>query len=223
MTAITTYADQVAAEEAIRQLAPEARELTAIEAALGSEDHSVFLNEDAGLVYWAYQEPGEHEWTLDVLPAARAADLLDGALDSVRERLDNPEDYAHYRLIQPEEDFAALDELHDVQLVAVELVAVEEDDHTLQAADTTGWDPVVVVDAELCRRIEAASQQVGRIAALRAYYLRRQLTGERGDQAALARRLGIRPSALSEVLGRDAARRDRIRETAARARAGELD
>jgi hypothetical protein len=46
-----------------------------------------------------------------------------------------------------------------------------------------------------------------------------QLTGQRGDKAALARRLSLGRASLGEVLARDEQRRDKIRADAAAARA----
>lgn len=217
MTITTTaYADQAAAEDAIREAAPDAVELTAIGNALDYTMHRIFLDAPAGRVLWAYEDPDGDTWTLGICPAADAVPQIEEQLTSVRWRLEHPDDYANYSAtVDVDGDLDAMDELHDVQLAAI-----------VAATPYPGRSPrdeVTYMDRVLKERVEEtqreAHRMVARAAALRAYHLQSQIGDRRGDQEALAARLyGTSAPTLSAILKRERERRESIRQAATEAR-----
>jgi len=210
--------DLTAAAARVRDLAPDAEQLTAIEAEAGSDLHSIWLDTTTSTVYWAWEEPvpvGQiARCFLETLPAGDAVDRIEEAITAARDRLEGPWAYADGGDV--EHDLDAVDEYHDVVIAAV-----AADDLVRQVAEERPDQVIGFIASMLNSRIELARRAAARAAAVRAYWLASQVNpDQRGSQAALARALGIAPATLSEVLKDDRARRDKIRAAAARERSG---
>jgi DNA-binding transcriptional regulator YdaS (Cro superfamily) len=209
-----------AAAARVRELAPEAEQLSEVEIEAGRDLHSIWLDKASSTVYWAWEEPmpaGQPApCFLEIIPAADAVDRIEEAITFARDRLEGPWWYGPDFGYDVEHDLDAVDEFHQVVIAAA-----AAEDLVRQTADERPDQLIAVMASTLNSPIELARRAAARAAAVRAYWLASQVNpDQRGSQAALARALGIAPSSLSEVLQDDRKRRDKIRAAAARERSG---
>jgi hypothetical protein len=184
--AAETYLDEHTSDAAYR--------LTALTALNDADLHEIILDPETRTIWWAYDNsPLDGEgWTIEQLTPKDAAAMAEGPVDTVQDRMDNPEAHieAYLHGDDPDSDQDVLDEF-----ASILLLGLPEDPATARVHISRQREIIAREDA-LWQRADAN--------------LVRDLTGERGGKTAAARVLGISDVQVGRIIRSDDQRRENL-------------